>query len=306
MGVAPTTSTLRQRGFKLSRQWWGLVFVLPVVIFFFVFNVYPIFNGIYLSMTNFTLLRPPVWIGFLNYSDLFSDPLFKQSVLVTLGFVLGSTIPVWVLSLATAVLFFQKFRFSNVFKTIFYTPVLPSMIVVSIVWKVLLHPNGILTHALKPLTGVPEIRWLTDFQLSPISMILVGNWATIPFFMLIWLVALTGIPQDLREAALVDGANRVQSFFRVELPLLKPTALFIAAITTINAFQGFTLQWVMTPDRGGPLNVNTTLGLYIWKNGFVYYRMGLAAAASIVLFAMIIAVTIAQFVLTRSDQDSAE
>ena len=288
------------------RRWWGLIFVLPVVIFFFIFNVYPIFNGVYLSMTSFTLLRPPVWIGFENYVELFQDRLFIQSVGVTLKFVAGSTIPVWILSLAAALLFFQKFPINNILKTVFYTPVLPSLVVVSIVWKVLLHPNGILTHALKPLTGLPEIRWLTDLTLSPLSMIIVNDWATIPFFMLIWLASLTGIPQDLRDAALVDGANWWQSFFRVELPLLRPTALFVAAITTINAFQGFTLQWVMTPNRGGPLNVNTTLGLYIWQNGFVYYRMGLAAAASVVLFGMIILVTIVQFALGRSDQFSTD
>lgn len=288
------------------RRWWGLVFVLPVIIFFVVFNVYPIFNGVYLSMTNFTLLRPPVWIGFENYAELLQDRLFMQSVLVTLGFVAGSTIPVWIISLFAAVLFFQRFPGRDFLKTIFYTPVLPSFVVISIIWKVLLHPNGILTFALKPLTGLPEIRWLTDFQLSPISMIIVNDWASIPFFMLIWLAGLTGISQELREAALVDGANRRQSFFMIELPLLRPTALFVAAISTINAFQGFTLQWVMTPDRGGPLNVNTTLGLYIWQNGFVYYRMGIAAAASVILFGIIILVTAIQMSLARSDQFSSE
>lgn len=288
------------------RKWWGFIFVLPTVLFFVIFNVYPILNGVYLSMTNFTLLRPPVWVGFENYVELFQDRLFIQSVLVTLGFVAGSTIPVWILSLLAAVLFFQRFPGRDFLKTIFYTPVLPSLVVISIIWKVLLHPNGILTTFLKPMTGLPEIRWINDFQLSPISMIIVNDWASIPFFMLIWLAGLTGISQELREAALVDGANRFQSFMKVELPLLRPTALFIAAISTINAFQGFTLQWIMTPDRGGPLNVNTTLGLYIWQNGFIYYRMGIAAAASVVLFGMIIMVTMLQLTLARSDQFSSE
>lgn len=307
---APTKPTILARIFGETlfarRRWWGLAFVLPVVIFFVIFNVYPIINGVYLSLTNFTLLRPPVWIGLENYTELLQDRLFRQSVLVTLGFVAGATIPVWILSLLAAVLFFQRFPGRDFLKTVFYTPVLPSLVVISIIWKVLLHPNGILTFALKPLTGMPEIRWLNDFQLSPISMIIVNDWATIPFFMLIWLAGLTGISQELREAAMVDGANRLQSFFKIELPLLRPTALFIAAISTINAFQGFTLQWVMTPDRGGPLNVNTTLGLYIWQNGFVYYRMGIAAAASVILFGIIILVTALQLSIARSDQFSSE
>jgi multiple sugar transport system permease protein len=132
--------------------------VLPVVIFFLVFNVYPILNGVYLSMTTFTLLRPPVWIGLENYAELLGDPLFRQSVLVTLGFVAGSTIPVWILSLAAAVLFFQRFPGRDLLKTIFFTPVLPSLVVIAIVWRVLLYPNGILTNSFKPLTGLPEIE----------------------------------------------------------------------------------------------------------------------------------------------------
>ena len=285
-------------------QYWGLVFVLPTVIFFIVFFLYPIISGIYYSLTDFTLLKPPVWVGLQNYQDLLKDRLFIKSISVTLGYVAGTTIPAWILSLFAAVVFFQKFRGREILKVLFFSPVLPSLIVVAIVWRILLQPGGILTTVLRPLTGSAEINWLDNPTLSPISMIIITNWTIIPFYMLIWLSGLTAIPEELRDAARVDGATRVQSFFRVELPLLRPTGVFIAAISTINAFQGFTLQYAISPGKGGPIDVNTTLGLLIWKYGFQYYRMGDASAVSMVLFAMIMIVVLIQLWLSRSDQFS--
>ncbi len=296
---------LRLSGSVISRrQYWGLVFVLPTVIFFCVFFLYPILSGFVLSLTDFTLLRPPVWVGLQNYVDLFKDRLFLKSISVTFTYVLGSTVPVWALSLLAALLFFQRFPGRETLKVLFFSPLLPSIAVVSVIWKVLLHPNGVLTAIVGPLFNTGEIRWLNDVTLSPLSLILAHDWAIIPFYMLIWLAGLTAIPQELRDAALVDGANKIQSFLRVELPLLRPTAVFVASISTINAFQGFVLQYVVAPDQGGPVDVNTTMGIVIWRYGFQFYRMGDAAAVSVVLFAMILVVTLIQLRLGRSDDFS--
>jgi multiple sugar transport system permease protein len=294
----------KQKSLIERRQRWGLFFVLPTVVFFVIFFLYPMITGILFSFTDFTLLKPPVWVGLQNYQDLLKDRLFIKSISVTLGFVLGSTVPVWILSLLAALVFFQKFRGREALKAVFFSPVLPSLIVVAIVWRILVHPGGILTTVLRPLTGLPEINWLNDPTLSPITMIIINDWTIIPFYMLIWLAGLTGIPQEMRDAALVDGANRIQSFLRVELPLLRPTAIFIAAISTINAFQAFTLQYAISPGRGGPIDVNTTMGLLIWKYGFQFYRMGDAAAVSVVLFLMIMLVVGLQLLLSRGEQFS--
>ncbi len=289
---------------QARRKWWGLFFVTPAVLFFIVFSIYPMISGLILSLTDFTLLRPPVWVGLENFQELLTDRLFQKAVGVTFGFVIGSTVPVWIISLLAALLFFQSFWGREALKAIFFSPVLPSLVVVGIAWKVLLHPSGILTSVIGPFVGQSEIRWLNDVRLSPLSMVIASDWATIPFYMLIWLAALTGIPHELREAALVDGANRVQSFLRVELPLLRPTVVFIAAISSITAFQAFTLQFLISPDKGGPVDVNTTFGLLIWKYGFQFYRMGAAAAVSVVLFIIIMIVTIVQLVLGRSESVS--
>lgn len=292
------------QSFIARRQRWGFYFVLPTVLFFAIFFLYPIISGIYYSLTEFTLLRPPVYIGLQNYADLLKDRLFLKSISVTLGYVAGSTVPVWIISLFAAVVFFQKFRGREFLKILFFAPVLPSLVVVATVWLVLVNPNGLLTAVVRPFTGAAEIKWLTDPTLSPITMILIHDWTAIPFYMLIWLAGLTGISEDLRDAAKVDGANHFQTFFRVELPLLIPTAVFVASISMINAFQGFTLQYTMSPGRGGPVDVNTTMGLLIWKYGFQYFRMGDAAAVSVVLFAMIMIVTAAQLTLSRGARNS--
>jgi multiple sugar transport system permease protein len=292
--------------FIARRQRWGLYFVLPTVIFFAIFFLYPIVSGIYYSLTEFTLLRPPVFVGFQNYEALLKDRLFLKSISVTLGYVAGSTFPVWVLSLFAAVVFFQKFRGREFLKLLFFAPVLPSLVVVATVWIVLVNPNGLLTAVLRPFTGLAEINWLNNPSLSPITMIIIHDWTAIPFYMLIWLAGLTGVPEDLRDAARVDGASRLQTFLRVELPLLRPTAVFVASISMINAFQGFTLQYTLSPGKGGPVDVNTTMGLLIWKYGFQYYRMGDAAAISVVLFAMIMIVTALQLTLSRGDQYSLQ
>ena len=292
------------QSFIARRQRWGLYFVLPTVIFFAIFFLYPIVSGIYYSLTEFTLLRPPVFIGLQNYIDLFKDRLFLKSISVTLGYVAGSTVPVWIISLFAAVVFFQKFRGREFLKILFFAPVLPSLVVVATVWLVLVNPNGLLTAVVRPFTGSAEINWLTNPTLSPITMIIIHDWAAIPFYMLIWLAGLTGISEDLRDAAKVDGASHWKTFLRVELPLLIPTAVFVASISMINAFQGFTLQFTMSPGRGGPVDVNTTMGLLIWKYGFQYYRMGDAAAVSVVLFAMIMIVTALQLTLSRGARNS--
>jgi multiple sugar transport system permease protein len=277
------------------------------VVFFAAFSVYPVLSGLYLSFTDFTLLRSPEWVGLQNYRDLAQDRLFWKSLRVTLVFVAGSTIPVWVLSLLAAILFSQRFRGREFLKALFFVPVLPSLVVVAVIWRVLLHPSGVVTAVTRPFVGGPaEMNWLSSIDLAPLSMIIVHNWSIIPFYMLIWLAGLMNIPNELREAARIDGARNVQVFWSIDLPLLRPTAVLVAAISSINAFQGFILQYVLSPGYGGPADSTTTLGLLIWKYGFQYFRMGHAAAISVILFAIIMVVTLVQLRVGHSSAMSNE
>jgi multiple sugar transport system permease protein len=284
-----------------ERRWYGFAFVLPVVAFIAVFNVFPVLFGFYLSLTDYDLLNPPEWVGLANFQNLFNDRLFVTALGNTFVFVLGATLPVWVGSLLAALLFDQRFRGRDILKTLFFLPVLPPVVVVAVVWRMLLHPAGVMTWLAGSFRGITEIDWLTSTTLAPAAMIVVHDWAVIPFFMMIWLAGLAGIPPELREAARIDGAGPVRIFWNVELPQLRSTAVLVAAISTINAFQTFALQYVVAADggAGGPANSTLVLGLLVLKYGFQYFRMGDAAAVSVVLFAMILAVTALQLWFNR-------
>jgi multiple sugar transport system permease protein len=281
------------------RQWWGLAFVLPVVGFFAVFSVFPVLFGFAISLTDYNLLDPPEFVGLDNFSNLLSDRLFLTALGNTLIFVFGATLPVWVLSFLAAILFDQTFRGRGILKTVFFLPVLPPIVVVAVVWRMLLHPNGIMTWLAGAWRGVTEIPWLASPAIAPYAMIFVHDWSIVPFFMLIWLAGLAGIAPELREAAHIDGASAWRTFWHIEWPGLRGTAVLVAALSTINAFQTFTLQYVITPDPGGPANSTLVLGLLVLKYGFQYFRMGDAAAVSVVMFAMILTVTAIQLGFNR-------
>ena len=285
--------------FRFHFKWWGLVFVLPAVTFFATFSIFPMLFGLYLSFTDYDLLNPPLSVGLDNFANLVSDPLFRKALANTLMFVAGATLPVWVLSLLAALLFDQAFRGRDILKATFFLPVLPPVVVVAIIWRVLLHPNGVMTWLVGGQWGLTEIRWLADAVLAPLSMIAVHDWAVIPFFMVIWLAGLAGVPAEQREAASLDGAGPVRTFWHIELPHLRSTAVLVAALSSINAFQTFALQYVLPNDPGGPANSTLVLGLLVLKYGFQYFRMGDAAAVSMVMFVMILAVTMVQLWFNR-------
>lgn len=289
-----------KRHLFFRRGIYGILFVAPAMVFFVVFSLYPMINGLYLSLTDYTLLKPPVFVGFKNYVGLLSNKEFLNGVRVTAVFVLGTTIPKWIISLALAMLFVQPFRGRETFKVLYFTPTLLSAVVVSLVWKLLLNANGLATALIGPMTGQPEIFWLASAALTPLALIVVDNWSGIPFFMIVWIAGLVGIPREFYEAALIDGAGRWHAFWHITLPLLRPTTLFVVVISTIGALQAFSLQFVMT--KGGPSNLTTTIALLVYNYGFNYFRMGVAAAMSVVMFMFIILITMIQIRYARSEE----
>jgi multiple sugar transport system permease protein len=294
--------TAIRRDMIFRRSIFGILFVAPAMIFFLLFSVYPMVNGIYLSLTRYTLLKPPVFTGLDNYLDLASNDQFLNGLKVTALFVVGTTLPKWLISLGLALLFVRQFWGREIFKTLYFTPTLLSAVVVSLVWKLLLHPSGVVSVLARPLTQEPEMFWLSDRWLTPLALIAVDNWAGIPFFMVIWIAGLVNIPKDFYEAALIDGAGRTQAFWHITLPLLRPTTMFVIVISTINSFQAFSLQYVMT--KGGPSDVTSTIALLIYNYGFNYFKMGEAASMSVFMFVVIIILTFIQIRSIRAEDTS--
>ena len=248
------------------------------------------------------MLKPPRFIGFENFIGLIENTEFLNAIKVTAIFVLGTTVPKWIISLALALLFTQRFWGRETLKVLYFTPTLLSAVVVSLVWKLIFNANGLASALITPYTPQAEIFWLSHSTITPLVLIFIDDRAGIPFFMIVWIAGSVGIPKEFYEAALIDGAGAWRAFWNVTLPLLRPTTLFVVVISTIGSLQAFALQFVMT--RGGPSNVTTTVALLVYKYGFEYFRMGVAAAMSVVMFIVIILITLVQIRGVRSDETS--
>jgi multiple sugar transport system permease protein len=287
--------------FYARRQMWGLVFVAPVMVFFAIFAFYPMLSAFYYSLTDYNLLKPPVFTGLAGYERLLTDSRFLIALKNTFVYAIGSAIPIFVVSLGLALVFSREFRGRNLLRTLYFAPVILAGVVVAMVWRVIYHPYGPLNSILGQLFNIAP-NWLTERSLAPWSIIGINVWQSVGFYMIIFIAGLQAIPQDFYDAAKVDGANRWQSFWHVTLPLLKPTSLFVMVITLINSFQAFTYQYVMT--KGGPSDATNVIGLYVYQSAFQYLRMGYAAAISVVLFIIIIILTLVQLRVTRSEEVS--
>src|SRR5262245_30094662 len=280
------------------RELWGLAFVLPALVWKVGFNLIPMANAFYISLTSYDLLTPPRFIGLANYVSLAGDARFQKSMGNTFAYAFGRGLPLVLIALFVAWLFARQFRGKHVFRLLYFMPVIVSGVVISIVWSLLYDPNGILNQLIG-LFGVPKQLWLTRGDTAPIAIIVMAVWQSIGFYMIIFLAGLEGVPLDFYDAATVDGANGWQKFWHITLPLIKPTTLFVLVINVINGFQAFTYQFVMT--RGGPSDATNVASLLIYDTGLQYQKMGLASAMSIVLFAVIMAFTLFQMRVVKGD-----
>jgi len=281
----------------------GWTFVLPAVVLVAVFFFVPVLIGLVLSLTDFDIYAigaPDTarFVGIHNYTELLRLPLFWQVLGNTFYFVgLGAPLSV-IVSLGTALLVSSKLtRFAAVFRSVFFVPVVTTLVAVSIVWRYVYHPQyGLANWALHAL-GIPPIDWLGDPHWAMPAIVLLAVWKNFGYNMLIFVAGLQSIPASLYEAAELDGADAWQRFRHITLPSLGPTFVFVGITTMLSYFQLFAEPYVMT--QGGPLKSTTTLVLYLYEEGFRWWRMGNAAAIAFVLFAIMLVGTIAQMWLQR-------
>ena len=268
----------------------GYLFIAPAMVIFFVFTLLPVAIALYLSLTNYDVFTRIDWVGLGNYQDIVDDEFFWRALVNTSTFT-AWTIPLSMgVGLGLAVLLNQKLRGLGVYRTIYYVPVVTSMVAVAMIWIQLFDPlYGVISNSLESI-GIKGIDWLGDPNLAMPSVIVVSVWKVIGWNMLIYLAGLQGIPDYLKEAAAIDGANRWQSFFKITLPLLQPTTFFIFVTSLIGAFQVFDQVYVMT--GGGPANATTTLVHQIYNAAFKALDMGYAAAMSFVLFGIILVISL--------------
>jgi multiple sugar transport system permease protein len=279
---------------------WGLFFVAPALVFFAIFCFYPMFSALYYSLTNYNLIQAPKFIGLAQYAAMLKDPRFLVALENTFIYAFGSALRV-VLSLALGLVFVRDFRGRNLLRTLYFAPVVMAGVVVAMVWRVLYNPLGPINATLGLLFGIAPF-WLTTRNLAPVAIIIINIWQSIGFYMVLFIAGLQAIPVEFYDSAKVDGASAWASFWNITLPLLKPTTIFVIAITFINSFQGFTYQYVMT--RGGPNDATDVIGLYVYQNAFEFQKMGYAAALSVVLFVIIMVLTLIQLKFSRTEDVS--
>ena len=273
------------------------LFLLPAFLPLVAFRLFPMVASFVVSLTEWNLLRPPVWVGIGNYVEVLTDPKFHKALSNTVYYMVGYLPLVLIGALVIAVLLNSRIKGSTFLRGVYFLPVVTSWVVVALLWKWLLSPEGGIVNYLLSLVGIDGPGWWTDPNWAMPAIIIASVWKDLGFNMLILLAGLQAIPEHLYEAATIDGANRWHKLRYVTLPLLTPSILFAMILAMIGAFQVFDQVWVMT--EGGPAGATTVVMEQVVKNAFKYGLMGEASAMSWILFAIILAFTVFQLRFQR-------
>mgnify|MGYP000845389471 FL=1 len=288
---------------SITRFWnrykWSYFFIAPSMILFFLFIGYPVLRAVVLAFQKVTL-RSTEWIGLKNFVDVFSSRLFLDSMWHTFVYALF-VVAAWIISSLAVAALLQPFsnRVQSLFRGAFYLPYVTSIIVISLVWIYIFQPEYGFFNWLLSLVGLPRVLWLQDPDIALWSLILSTILIIPGTGVVLYSASIGSIPRELYEAAEVEGANAVQKWWSITVPLLKPTTLYLMVIYTIAGFQVFERVYIMT--GGGPINRTTTIVQLIYMTAFSDFNFGRASAQALVLFAIIATISFVQFRFLSTD-----
>lgn len=277
-----------------------ILFLLPALVLFFLFVIYPIFRSIYYSMFDWKGFGPAVdYIGLGNYKKILNDQVFLKSiknVLLIIALSLGLQLP---MALILAVLVGRDLPGRSFFRTAFFLPYVLSEVNTGIMWTLLYNasPERGLLNAILVSLGLQPVAWLADMNIVIYAVFITLTWKYFGFHMLLYLTGLQNIPREIEEAARIDGANAIQNFFHITLPLLGSTIKTSVYMSVLGSIQQFVLVWVMT--RGGPVNASETMATYMYRFGFVRFQLGYGAAVAIIMFLLCMIFSLFYQALTR-------
>ncbi|MCX7994646.1 MAG: sugar ABC transporter permease [candidate division WOR-3 bacterium] len=286
------------------------LFLFPALIVIIIFRFYPIVQAIGMSLYNWSIAGPLKFIGFKNYYRLFIDPKFYQSLLNTFWYLLGVVPATVAISIFIAYLLNQKIKGQGIYRTIYFLPVVTSIVAISVVWKWIFNPDRGILNAVFHLAGLKGLKWLNDsrgifellfnaelsgFLAGPsialISLMIMTIWHNLGYCIVICLAGLQNIPSHYYEAARIDGAQRWQLFWKITIPLLSPTIFYLLITQSIIAFNTFTPVYVMTQPPGGPLGTTSLVVYYLYEQAFRLWNLGYANAIAFVVFIIIFSLT---------------
>ncbi|WP_018131201.1 carbohydrate ABC transporter permease [Effusibacillus pohliae] len=282
---------MRTRGDLLT----GYLFVLPVAVSLTVFLIGPIFYAFYISFHEFSFLAPDqaTWVGLENYVKLFHDPRFLKAVANTSFYSLG-VVPVQIcIALLLALIVDSKIKGKTFFRVVYFLPTVTSTVAVSVMFLYLFKNDGIVNLLLSKL-GIPTVDWFNSIHFALPATMMMAIWTTVGQFMVIYLAGLQDIPNELYEAAEVDGATPWQKLRFITWPMLRPTTFFVLIMSIIGTFQVFDQMYVISKGEGGPQDATLTVVFYLYRAAFKDFNMGYASAMAFVLFLIILALTLIQ------------
>jgi multiple sugar transport system permease protein len=287
--------TLGQR-----RQMWAYIFLFLPLLFYFTIRFAPTLFAMSVSLFRWDILsQNKPWMGLKNYETLYADPVFWKSLSNTLLYVALSVPLQLVLGLGVALLLQAATRWQGFFRALYFIPFVTSTVAISWVWRWIYQPTFGPLNKLLELVGLPDLKYLASPDEALFSIVVVLVWQALGFYVIIFLAGLEAIPMDFYEAAKIDGARTWDLLRHITLPLLNPTIVFLTVIGTINAIQIFTQVLNMSyQGMGGPLDATKSLVLFIYQQGFQSFKMGYAAAGTVILFAVILVITLIQLKVT--------
>jgi putative chitobiose transport system permease protein len=281
------------------------LFLTPALLVIAVFVLYPIIAVIYYSFTDYNIINPPVWVGLRNYQQLRVDPIFWQALSHSFIYLLVTPILIF-LSIILAIIVNRKLPGITLFRAMYYIPVIAGSIAVGISWRLMLDTNGLINSLLLSTGAITEpIQWLAEPAYTlPIAMLLT-IWMGLGYYMMIFLAGLQNIPEELYDAALIDGCNSWQKHWYVSFPGLRPQIVFVAVISSLAALQVFNEIFILTGGLGGILNSGVTMVFYLWRQAFRLNHAGMASAIAMVLLVITLAFSIMNIRLLERGTEEA-
>ena len=298
--IDESTAVIRRRRFSKRRARAGRMFVAPNLTAVAVFMLFPLGFSLYMSVQNWDLFRPAKFVGLANYRSLFADdPLFEIALRNTVVYTVGTVVPTVFISLAVAGVLNRKIKGINIFRTIIFLPLAVSSVVMAVVWQFVFNTNNGLLNIMLGWIGLGPVPWLNDPKWAMLSLCTVSVWRSVPFATVILLAAMQGVPDNLYEAAKLDGAGEVRQFASITVPLIRAAVSFVVVISIIHAFQAFDLVYVLTGGNGGPETATYVLGIMLFQHAFSFLEFGYASALAWVIFAILLVLTVVQLRLGR-------
>lgn len=290
------------RMYMLRQKSVPYLFLAPNMLIFVVYIIVPAMIGVYYSFTNFDGLNDPKWVGFDNYVKLFTtDTDFLEALLNTIKYVVVSVPLTYVLALGLALIIIQEIKGKGFFRASYYWPVMISFIVVGVMWQWIFGDTFGVYNLILEKVGIGRINTLTDKNFAWWAAVFIMVWSRSGYYMIMFVGGLLSIPHSLYEAAEIDGANKMQKFFKITLPVLKPTSLMVIILATMNIFKVYPM--IVSFTGGGPYDATRFIVQHIYEMAFQYYEVGYASAMSVVMLVVVTTFSGINFLLNRGGND---